>query len=84
MVPDGWYGPPGPRGGRLRHKNVSGDNFRAALPYTNLRKDFGKVELLKLECNRFRALGRLLAVPRTIRLVLVERAGGAKDYLIEA
>ena len=34
MVPDGWYGPPGHRGGRLRPKNVSGDNFRVALPYT--------------------------------------------------
>ena len=34
MVPDGWYGPPGHRGGRLKQKNVSGDNFRAALPYT--------------------------------------------------
>ena len=35
MVPDGCYGPPGPRGGRLRHTNVSGDNFRAALLYTS-------------------------------------------------
>ena len=32
MVPDGWYGAPGHRGGRLRPKNVSGDNFRVALP----------------------------------------------------
>ena len=35
MVPDGWCGPPGHRGGRLRPKNVSGDNFRVALPYTS-------------------------------------------------
>ena len=79
-VPDGWYGPPGRRGGRLGQNNVSVANFRAALPYT-IKKKLGYRPKVKSVGVRFPLLLGSLGRRSTV-CDLSDRTETLKCFLI--